>query len=104
MNITLDDVLGAIVGMHYPQADSALDSQALEGTERLAEIAHWVIREVSLSGRVDEYFEDRYPYASGRMVASNHRAVLMDMLDWYPQEYVMEYAEKYLGMKGGDAE
>ena len=91
--IKLEDVLDAIVGMHYPQADSALDDISLGNMDKIALIANWLARELTLEGGLEQYLKS--PYASAKQVAIQHETLIMDMLEWFEPQ-VKTYYETYL--------
>lgn len=91
--IGYDDMLGAMVGTHYPQGDSYLDRESLRNTDNLKVMALWVAQQLSLGGDLSEYVQSSA--SSMRDVARAHEDAIMEMLEWFEPQ-VKKYYLKYL--------
>ena len=91
VKLSLEDVLGAIVGDHYPHGDTTLDHESMDNTAKLKAIAMWVAKELTCNGRLSDYL--RSPYYSMEEVAKAHEAIINEMLTWFEPQVQHYYEE-----------
>ena len=93
VEITLEDMLSAIVGQHYPQGDTSMDDESARNMAKLGAIGEWVAHELSCNGRLDGYLNSQF--YSMKSVAKMHDELIMEMLEWFEPQ-VKRYYETWL--------